>query len=460
MPYPTEHTCIVREKADFDESTFRTIQRKHEGKSYRVIVGKLKDAAGADDPMVEHSYRYPRDEWTETDARAHCREHDGINFEPAAEAGRAKPQEDSSVASLPQNDISVRAAIGVHHTETTDEGWDGPANEARLKTDESEAYYRQAFAWQDADADPKTKAAYKFIHHQVAEGGDIGAANARGCSAGVAVLNGGRGGADIPDGDRPGVWRHLAAHIEDAGKEAPELSRSAGQIERRTVQRADLRIMAQAGQTRIQGYGALFGVLSEDLGWFLEMIEEGAFAECLSHKPDIRCLWQHDPSYVFGRTVNNTLQISEDERGLWYDCLPPETTWAKDAVETIRRGDVNQSSFAFMSVDERWEKKDGQMVRIITRAEVFDVSPVTYPAYSDTVVGVRAVWQAAGRDPGRMIEMMDRALRAGADIPLPDVKMRQALHGFLTGAERDDREAVRRELEHLERRLKLAEEDI
>lgn len=115
-------------------------------------------------------------------------------------------------------------AIGVHHTETSDEAWDGPANEARLRLGEDEAYYRKAFAWQDPEGDAGTKAAYKFIHHAVSSAGEIGAANLTACSTGIGVLNGGRGGTTIPSGDRRGVYNHLAAHLRDADREPPELS--------------------------------------------------------------------------------------------------------------------------------------------------------------------------------------------------------------------------------------------
>ena len=82
---------------------------------------------------------------------------------------------------------------------------------------------RGAYAWVDPEADGDTKAAYKFIHHEVARNGDVGAASERACSSGIAVLNGGRGGTDIPAGDRKGVYRHLATHLKDAGRDPPEL---------------------------------------------------------------------------------------------------------------------------------------------------------------------------------------------------------------------------------------------
>src|SRR3972149_769352 len=105
------------------------------------------------------------------------------------------------------------SAIAVHHTETDDGAWDGPANEARLKVDAGEVYYKSAFAWQDPDGDPETKAAYKFPHHLVDEDGNVGAANGKACQTGCGVLNGGMGGAKIPDADRQGVSNHLAAPL-------------------------------------------------------------------------------------------------------------------------------------------------------------------------------------------------------------------------------------------------------
>ena len=113
--------------------------------------------------------------------------------------------------------------IRVHHTTTTNKGWDGSTNEARLRDEENETYYRKAFAWQNDDADPRTKTAYRFIHHSVDADGKIEAANLKAASSGIAVLNGGRRGTTIPKKDRERVYRHLAAHLKDAGQTPPEL---------------------------------------------------------------------------------------------------------------------------------------------------------------------------------------------------------------------------------------------
>lgn len=83
MPYPHEHACRLRDPGDFAARSFRSMQRRHGAKPYRVILGKLRGASGPDDPLVEQTYRYPTGVWTEEEARSHCRDHDGGFFEPA-----------------------------------------------------------------------------------------------------------------------------------------------------------------------------------------------------------------------------------------------------------------------------------------------------------------------------------------------------------------------------------------
>jgi hypothetical protein len=116
-------------------------------------------------------------------------------------------------------------AIASHSTATDTGTWDGGANETNLPTEEGDsADYRKAYAWVDDAADEDTKSAYKFIHHFVSADGAVGAASTVACSAGIAALNGGRGGTSIPDDDRQGVWSHLSKHLTDADLEPPELA--------------------------------------------------------------------------------------------------------------------------------------------------------------------------------------------------------------------------------------------
>jgi hypothetical protein len=86
MPYPHEHACRLRDPADFVPRSFRSLPRRHEGKPYRVIIGKVRGHDLPTDPMVEQTYRYPADLWTPEEAERHGRAHGGTWFEPATGA--------------------------------------------------------------------------------------------------------------------------------------------------------------------------------------------------------------------------------------------------------------------------------------------------------------------------------------------------------------------------------------
>lgn len=288
--------------------------------------------------------------------------------------------------------------IKVHHTDTSDKSWDGPANEARLRTDESESYYKKAYAWQDPDGDPETKAAYKFIHHFVDGEGEINEASVRACITGIAVLNGARGGIDIPEADRKGVWNHLAAHLEDADIEPPELrARPMSGPEQRSYPLQEMRVISEDGERKIAGYAAVFNVLSVPLWGFRERIRPGAFKKTIEES-DIRSLWNHDSSYVLGRKKAGTLRLWEDATGLGFEAIPPDTQWARDFMVSIERGDVDQASFRFMVVQEMWSTENGEIIRDLVEANLHEVSPVTFPAYPQTAVGLRSILGVELRD--------------------------------------------------------------
>lgn len=85
-PYPNEHACRKRNPGDFQEGSFRRMSREHDGKKYGVIMGRLK----GETTLTEQSYRYPKDVWTVASAKAHCKSHQGILFEPAKDVRDAE----------------------------------------------------------------------------------------------------------------------------------------------------------------------------------------------------------------------------------------------------------------------------------------------------------------------------------------------------------------------------------
>jgi len=167
-------------------------------------------------------------------------------------------------------------------------------------------------------------------------------------------------------------------------------------------------------ETKIMGYAAVFDELSEPLMFGdREKIERGAFEESIK-RDDIRALWNHDPSHVLGRNKSDTLTLEEDEKGLWVEIDPPETQWAQDLMESIQRGDVDQMSIGFQVIDYRRERSqddDEEIWFVLTEAKLYDVSPVTFPAYPQTSVDVRDSFNAVGINFEGLASALHRAQR-------------------------------------------------
>jgi HK97 family phage prohead protease len=135
-----------------------------------------------------------------------------------------------------------------------------------------------------------------------------------------------------------------------------------------------------------RGHAAVFDVESEDLGGFTESISRGAFKRALQAGQDTVALFNHNQDYVLGRTTNGTLSLAEDPRGLAAQFEAPDTQYARDIRELVRRQDVNQMSFAFTVARDDWqERADGSIHRRVLEVDrLYDVSLVTTPAYPQT----------------------------------------------------------------------------
>ena len=154
----------------------------------------------------------------------------------------------------------------------------------------------------------------------------------------------------------------------------------------------ETRISKRAKKNIVTGHAAIFGQLSEDLGGFKEKIKVGAFDGVL--KNDVRAFFNHDPNFLLARTTSGTLKLAVDKMGLSYSFEVPDTTAGRDLVISMERGDITQSSFAFMVEKDSWSEQDGQEIRTIEKVgRLFDVSPVSIPAYpqaNDLVVAKRS----------------------------------------------------------------------
>jgi HK97 family phage prohead protease len=150
------------------------------------------------------------------------------------------------------------------------------------------------------------------------------------------------------------------------------------------------------GNGRLRGHAAVFDV-EADLGGFLESIKPGAFARAIRERQDVRALLNHNTDLVLGRTAAGTLTLAEDQVGLLFDCTLPDTQVARDLRTSVARGDINECSFGFIPRKQTWSRTkdaDGNPIdrRELVDLDLFDVSVVTYPAYSQTSVSARSLW--------------------------------------------------------------------
>jgi len=155
----------------------------------------------------------------------------------------------------------------------------------------------------------------------------------------------------------------------------------------------ELRVMevrAAEGERRISGYAATFNDVT-DLGYFREQIATGAFEGRTDD--DVRLLINHT-GVPLARTTNGTLRLSVDNGGLRYEAELADTQEGRDLYTLIKRGDISQSSFAFSIEDEAWDNKTN-LRTVLKVGRLYDVSPVTYPAYATTTVQARAMASSA-----------------------------------------------------------------
>jgi uncharacterized protein len=148
--------------------------------------------------------------------------------------------------------------------------------------------------------------------------------------------------------------------------------------------------LRKEGEKRtVTGTAALFNSRTELWTDTFEEIAEGAFDDVMND--DVRALFNHNEDNILARTKSGTLRLSVDSGGLKYEFDAPNTTAGNDLLESLSRGDIDQSSFAFSVKSVEWTDLGNNkwLRKILKIKRLYDVSPVTYPAYEDTTVALR-----------------------------------------------------------------------
>lgn len=169
-------------------------------------------------------------------------------------------------------------------------------------------------------------------------------------------------------------------------------------MERRFIKGATIRAVT-GDKPGIAGIAAVYDQSYEIWQGFVENVARGAFSRALKEKQDVRCLFNHDVNQLLGRSKPGTLRLADSTEGLGYECdTDPDTTVGRDVVRMIERGDIDGCSFSFDVTAQSWrDEKDPDSglwitYRTIEDVNLYDVGPVTFPAYTETSVGIRSQW--------------------------------------------------------------------
>ena len=167
--------------------------------------------------------------------------------------------------------------------------------------------------------------------------------------------------------------------------------RSSGSL---SVGRAD----GDAGEIGIRGIGAPYGVWSTIWDTPYSLVREryapGCFKASLASDVDVMCCRDHKRDDILGRLSNDTLELSEDSEGLQFNVrLNPDDPQAVRIFAQVKRQDIKGASTRF-KVDELESKEKKENNRYvyedtIVKATLFEVGPVTDPAYPTTTADVR-----------------------------------------------------------------------
>lgn len=148
---------------------------------------------------------------------------------------------------------------------------------------------------------------------------------------------------------------------------------------------------AKDNQMKIGGYASVFNRLSQNLGGFVEQVNPSFFNKSRGDGwPGVVARYNHDDNMLLGTTSGRTLRLSVDEMGLVYEVDLPSSR--ADIGELVSRGDVDKSSFAFLTFEDDWAVTDqGFPMRTLLSGQLIDVAPVNTPAYLDTSAGLRSL---------------------------------------------------------------------
>ena len=179
----------------------------------------------------------------------------------------------------------------------------------------------------------------------------------------------------------------------------------------------EFRATEDDGVIKFVGRAARYGVKSDDLFFGVEVMQPGLFKRSLNTKEnEVVATWHHSEMHPLARRSAGSLDIEETADGLLVEIRPDDTSYARDLAVSIRSKTVQHMSVGFRTISDEWRIEDGVPIRDLIEAQLFDVAPVTMPAYPQTDIAVRSLLQHEGAEDADILKFsgMMAEIRAGA----------------------------------------------
>ena len=181
------------------------------------------------------------------------------------------------------------------------------------------------------------------------------------------------------------------------------------------------------GTATITGYGIVFNSDSENLGGFIEQVDPGSVTKTLA-EADIRGIANHDSNWLLGRRKSGTARFTADTIGVRYEIdVNLRDPDGVRAVEKVRRGDWDGSSFCFETLQESWDWDATPARRRLLEIKIVEMGPVTFPAYPDSTATARGALSRIAKKLGQPVERMVEALKNGEIRSLIDIPEEESI---------------------------------
>jgi HK97 family phage prohead protease len=161
-------------------------------------------------------------------------------------------------------------------------------------------------------------------------------------------------------------------------------------LEARSLNSELIELRNTDNQKYVDGFGILYNQEAELWEGYFEQIDKNAFTESLAKNEEVKSFFNHDPNFVLSTTRSNTaLSLQNGNDGLFFSSPIHDTSYGKDLIENLSRGNVKGASFTFVvTEDEVTVDNEGNYHRTILKGDLYEVGPVTNPAYVLTSVSL------------------------------------------------------------------------